>query len=91
MHAMEPARAYTRFVSLVLGLSGGTLDEDEGRCLREAADARLFGDDDSDLHDANVECLLLLLETSRRLRLAELEDLRLAYFAVVPVGARRAA
>ena len=91
MHAMETARAYTRFVALVLGLSDGRLDEDECRCLRDAADARLFGDDDRDLHDANVECLLLLLETSRRLRLAELEQLRLSFLAIVPVGARRAA
>jgi hypothetical protein len=91
MHAMEPARAYTRFVGLVLGLSTGQLDEDECRCLRDAADARLFADDDSDLHDANVECLLLLLETSRRFRLSELEDVRLALHAIAPAGVRRAA
>jgi hypothetical protein len=88
---MEPARAYTRFVGLVLQHSTGPLDEDECRCLRDAADARLFGDDDSDLHDANVECLLLLLETSRRFRLAELEELRVALLAIAPVGARRTA
>jgi hypothetical protein len=87
----QPARAYTRFVALVLGLSDGRLDEDECRCLRDAADARLFGDEDSDLHDANVECLLLLLETSRRLRLAELEQLRASFLSIVPVGASRAA
>jgi hypothetical protein len=88
---MEPARAYTSFVGLVLQLSAGQLDEDECRYLRDAADARLFGDDDSELHDANVECLLLLLETSRRLRLSELEDIRVAFLAIAPVGVRRAA
>jgi hypothetical protein len=88
---MEPARAYTRFVSLVFGLSGAVLSSDEARCLRDAADARLFGEEDSDLHDANVECLLLLLETSRRLPLAALEDVRLALEAIGPVVLRRAA
>jgi hypothetical protein len=34
---------------------------------------------------------LLLLETSRRLRLAELEQLRASFLSIVPVGARRAA
>jgi hypothetical protein len=88
---MEPARAYTRFVSLVFGLSAVVLSADEARCLRDAADARLFADDDSDLHDANAECLLLLLETARRLPLAALEDVRLALEAIGPVVLRRAA
>ncbi|MDX6565651.1 MAG: hypothetical protein QOE10_1313 [Gaiellales bacterium] len=86
---MEPARAYTRFVQLVFGLTVSTLSGDEARCLRDAADARLFDDDDSDLHDANAECLLLLLETSRRLPLAELEDVRSALEAIGPVIFRR--
>jgi hypothetical protein len=88
---MEPARAYTRFVSLVCSLSESILSGDEARCLRDAADARLFADDDSDLHDANAECLLLLLETSRRLPLASLEDVRIALEAIGPVVVRRAA
>ena len=88
---MEPARAYTRFVSLVFGLSADVLDADEARCLRDAADARLFADDDSDLHDANAECLMLLLETSRRVPLDELDDLRKALDAIGPVVGRRAA
>ncbi len=87
----QPARAYTRFVGLVLELSRGVLDAHESRSLRDAADARLFGDDDSDLHDANAECLLLLLETSRRLRSGQLDDLRSALEAISPVGVRRAA
>jgi hypothetical protein len=89
--AMEPARAYTRFVQLVFGLTASTLSGDEARCLRDAADARLFADDDSDLHDANAECLLLLLETSRRLPLAALEDVRTALEAIGPVVIRRRA
>jgi hypothetical protein len=89
--AMEPARAYTRFVSLVFGLTASMLGADEARCLRDAADARLFGDDDSDLHDANAECLLLLLETSRRLPVAALDDVREALEAIGPVVLRRAA
>ena len=88
---MEPARAYTSFVSLVFGLTVSTLSGDEARCLRDAADARLFADEDSDLHDANAECLLLLLETSRRLPLAALEDVRIALEAIGPVVVRRAA
>jgi hypothetical protein len=88
---MEPARAYTRFVSLVFGLTATILSSDEARCLRDAADARLFADDDSDLHDANAECLLLLLETSRRLPLAALEDVRTALEEIGPVVLRRAA
>jgi hypothetical protein len=88
---MEPARAYTRFVSLVCSLSASILSGDEARCLRDAADARLFADDDSDLHDANAECLLLLLETSRRLPFASLEDVRIALEAIGPVVVRRAA
>jgi hypothetical protein len=88
---MEPARAYTRFVSLVLGLSTGTLNSEEARALRDAADARLFDDDDTDLHDANAECLLLLLETARRLPMVELEKLRSALFEIGPVVLRRAA
>ena len=88
---MEPARAYTRFVSLVFGLTGAILNGDEARCLRDAADARLFADDDSDLHDANAECLLLLLETSRRLPLPALDDVRRALEAIGPVVVRRAA
>lgn len=88
---MEPARAYTRFVNLVFDLTVSTLSGDEARCLRDAADARLFADDDSDLHDANAECLLLLLETSRRLPLATLEDLLSALDAIGPVVVRRRA
>jgi hypothetical protein len=87
----QPARAYTRFVGLVLELSLGVLNADECRCLRDAADARFFGDDDSDLHDANADVLLLVLETSRRLRLGELDDIRTALHAVEAVGIRRAA
>jgi hypothetical protein len=88
---MEPARAYTSFVKLVFGLTATVLNGDEARCLRDAADARLFSDDDSDLHDANAECLLLLLETSRRLPLAALDDLKTALEAIGPVVVRRAA
>jgi hypothetical protein len=89
--AMEPARAYTRFVNLVFGLTVSTLSGEEARCLRDAADARLFADDESDLHDANAECLLLLLETSRRLPVAALEDVRSALEAIGPVVVRRRA
>jgi hypothetical protein len=78
-------------VSLVLGLSTDTLNGEEARALRDAADARLFDDDDTDLHDANAECLLLLLETARRLPMAELEKLRGALFEIGPVVLRRAA
>jgi hypothetical protein len=88
---MEPARAYTSFVSLVFGLTAAVLNVDEARCLRDAADARLFADEDSDLHDANAECLLLLLETTRRLPLAALEEVRVALEAIGPVVVRRAA
>jgi hypothetical protein len=88
---MEPARAYTSFVSLVFGLTAAVLNVDEARCLRDAADARLFADEDSDLHDANAECLLLLLETTRRLPLAALEEVRTALEAIGPVVVRRAA
>jgi hypothetical protein len=88
---MEPARAYTRFVNLVFDLTVSTLSGDEARCLRDAADARLFADDDSDLHDANAECLLLLLETSRRLLRAMLENLLSALDAIGPVVVRRRA
>jgi hypothetical protein len=91
MHAMEPARAYTSFVALVMGLSARVLDVDQCRCLRDAADARLFGDDDSDLHDANADCLLLLLETQERAPAPELEHLRIALEAISPVAGRRAA
>jgi hypothetical protein len=51
----------------------------------------LFADEDSDLHDANAECLLLLLETSRRLPLAALDEVRAALEAIGPVVVRRAA
>jgi hypothetical protein len=88
---MEPARAYTQFVGLVLALSGAVLSPDEARCLRDAADARLFGDEDADLHDANAECLLLLLETSRRVPMDRLETVRGALEAISPVVLRRAA
>jgi hypothetical protein len=88
---MEPARAYTQFVSLVLELSTSQLNADEARCLRDAADARLFGDEDTDLHDANAECLLLLLETSRRVVSDRLDALRSALEAISPVVVRRAA
>jgi hypothetical protein len=88
---MEPARAYTQFLGLVVELSATPLSADEARCLRDAADARLFGDDDSDLHDANAECLLLLLETSRRVSTNRLDTLRDALEAIGPVVMRRAA
>jgi hypothetical protein len=88
---MEPARAYTQFVGLVLELSMSQLSADEARCLRDAADARLFGDEDTDLHDANAECLLLLLETSRRVFIDRLEAVRSALEAISPVVVRRAA
>jgi hypothetical protein len=88
---MEPARAYTQFVGLVLELCGGVLSGDEARCLRDAADARLFGNDDTDLHDANAECLLLLLETSRRVSSDRLETVRDGLEAISPVVMRRAA
>jgi hypothetical protein len=88
---MEPARAYTQFVGLVFELSGATLTPDEARCLRDAADARLFGDDDADLHDANAECLLLLLETSRRVANEKLDDVRKALESIGSVVLRRVA
>jgi hypothetical protein len=85
------ARAYTRFATMILELSQGTLSADETRTLREAADARLFGDHESELHDANADVLLLLLEESGRLGDRELHRLRGAFQAIGTVQLGRLA
>jgi hypothetical protein len=85
------ARAYTRFASLVLELSNGALGADETRTLRDAADARLFGDHEAELHDANADVLLLLLEETGRLGDRDLHRLRSAFQAIATVQLGRLA
>jgi hypothetical protein len=85
------ARAYTRFATMVLELSQGVLSHDETRTLREAADARLFGDHEIELHDANADVLLLLLEESGRVQELQLRRLRNAFEAIATVQSGRLA
>jgi hypothetical protein len=85
------ARAYTRFATMVLELSQGVLSTDETRTLREAADARLFGDHEVELHDANADVLLLLLEETGRVEDRELQRLRHAFEAIATVHSGRLA
>jgi hypothetical protein len=64
---MQSSIAYVRLIRHVATLEHSDLEPREAKVLRDAADARLFGDDNAELWTADADVLLCLLEESGRL------------------------
>jgi len=64
---LPPSLAYARYVRVVRSLAGRTLRPHEVEVLLEAADARLFGEEELAGRMADTDVVLALLEESGRL------------------------
>ena len=72
-------------------LEGVKLHAEEARILRDAADARLFSEDDVEMRMADADVVLLRLELSERLTNDGVEGLRRKLAAVIPAPQQLAA
>ena len=82
---MLPSIAYGRLMRQLRDLETGALASDEADVLREAADARLFGDADADERTGEARRVLMRLEDFDRLGPEVAAGLRRQLWQVVPV------